>query len=702
MSTKKLLERRQQDDEATAYAFKEFLETFQTSAPVAKTFIQSGIYNPGVNDFNSCATEQSGKIYAPTPLYKSSDIAMQALECARLVKYDRSLRPQGCKSKTNLEELKEELQQRHQHVENIHKISGNLSTPPIFAQSGSRRKQIELDQETIENTTNLFLTHINTSLNEQDLMQIFGVYGPLASVKIMWPRVPTSHRNFNIGFVGYMSRSDCQQAFYALGNRSDMRISWGKPIEIPAQPIYIPPELVKMLLPPPCSGLPFNAQFPNSKNEKRISKQDLANVDLTNTYVKVTIPLDKKILLIIHRMIEFVIREGTSVETMIMRKERNNPLFQFLFDNQSSMHTYYRWKLYSVLHGESINSWDTTPFRMFRGGSLWIPPTSTDFTKGMSWQLASGDAFKEKGRLHDSEQLTLIKMIQNLTPDKTKVAQAMVFCIDNIHGARDIVNIITESIEINSKNDMSSKKQIARLYLISDILYNAKHKKYAQFINNFTNKISGIFDVLKLTLQQYNQKKDQRLKNIVKLKIMNVLKAWEMWRIFPKALLEQLESELKDPPEIVTIEEKRTKTENILKSKEKQSNMLSTSNEMQELELHETFSKSRWETQTPDVLQAQAMSTARLHEIEVQRKYEEELHKQTKISKTLHYQDLRKVEMKVIRYQDSLEGGKRKLKYAQTIEGDVNEYRKRCINKFKSRQQEKDNDIFISHKKKRR
>ena len=44
--------------------------------------------------------------------------------------------------------------------------------------------------------------------------------------------------------------------------------------------------------------------------------------------VKVVIPTDLDLVKIVHRMIEFVIREGPMFEAMIMNKEMNNPLFQ--------------------------------------------------------------------------------------------------------------------------------------------------------------------------------------------------------------------------------------------------------------------------------------------------------------------------------------------------------------------------------------
>ena len=40
----------------------------------------------------------------------------------------------------------------------------------------------------------------------------------------------------------------------------EMKLGWGKGVPIPVRPIYIPPAMLEMTMPPPPSGLPFNAQ----------------------------------------------------------------------------------------------------------------------------------------------------------------------------------------------------------------------------------------------------------------------------------------------------------------------------------------------------------------------------------------------------------------------------------------------------------
>lgn len=41
----------------------------------------------------------------------------------------------------------------------------------------------------------------------------------------------------------------------------EMKLGWGKGVPIPPHPIYIPPAMLELTMPPPPSGLPFNAQL---------------------------------------------------------------------------------------------------------------------------------------------------------------------------------------------------------------------------------------------------------------------------------------------------------------------------------------------------------------------------------------------------------------------------------------------------------
>lgn len=139
-----------------------------------------------------------------------------------------------------MEQLKEELRLRHMERDERNKLKSTLS------------------KETDCTSTNLFLTNINPHINESELVNIFGRHGALASVKILWPRSDEPGRGSssrNQAFVAYMSRKDAERALHDFRDRKDMRVEWGKAVELPQHPLFVPPELMKLFLPPPYTGM---------------------------------------------------------------------------------------------------------------------------------------------------------------------------------------------------------------------------------------------------------------------------------------------------------------------------------------------------------------------------------------------------------------------------------------------------------------
>ena len=142
-------------------------------------------------------------------------------------------------------------------------------------------------------------------------MEVFGKFGPLGSVKIMWPRTEEERlRNRNCGFVAFMCRRDAERALKTLNGKTilgfEMRLGWGKSIVVPSYPVYIPPSLIEMFKAPPLSGLPFNAQLANHEHVSypivpKWRNNDEEDQFLKNTVVKVWVPNDRKLLMLIHR-----------------------------------------------------------------------------------------------------------------------------------------------------------------------------------------------------------------------------------------------------------------------------------------------------------------------------------------------------------------------------------------------------------------
>ncbi|CAF4463186.1 unnamed protein product, partial [Rotaria magnacalcarata] len=159
-------------------------------------------------------------------------------------------------------------------------------------------------------------------------------------------------------------------------------------------------------------------------------------------------------------------------------------------------HTYYRWKLYSILQGDTVATWRTDAFRLFKNGSLWLPPQPQQFTSGMPDEIFEkvkketeietiikpeiiapvinqSSTSNKRGRLSHRQRDHFEDLLRNLTPERMKIGDAMIWAIDHAEAADEIIDCITESLSILQT---PSHKKISRLYLISDILHNCSVK----------------------------------------------------------------------------------------------------------------------------------------------------------------------------------------------------------------------------------
>ncbi|XP_016980599.2 U2 snRNP-associated SURP motif-containing protein isoform X1 [Drosophila rhopaloa] len=582
-------QKKKEDAAAAAHAFKEFVETFQEApTPSSKVWVKAGTYDAGSRREDK---SEKGKLYKPTSKLLDKSSSDKVEEYAKTLASDLKKDPGPLKKKnqekkkSNLELFKEELRQIQEEREERHKYKHMAvshappaqqpaaATAPVPSSSASTTSQASNSSKESgsfdtgdPNTTNLYLGNLNPKISEQQLMEIFGRYGPLASIKIMWPRSEEEkQRGRNCGFVAYMSRKDAERALRTLNGRYimgyEMRLGWGKTVPIMNTPIFAPQALLEMTLPPPPSGLPFNAQPPPSeadvlpkKNYKEFNQEeDKENMEriLAKCVVKVHIPTEKAVLNVIHRMIEFVIREGPMFEALIMIREMENPLFSFLFDNESPAHIYYRWKLFSLLQGDTPNEWREDEFRMFKNGPVWRPPIANFYTQGMPDELVvDPDApVVHKGALSNAQRDRLEDLIRQLTPERARIGDAMIFCIEHADAADEICECIAESLV--NLNTLASKK-IARLYLISDILHNCTVKvANASFFRKSVEKqLVDIFE----NLHNYYQNIESRLKaEGFKSRVCNVIRTWEEWTIYPKEFLAQLTAKFLGKPYVMPV-----------------------------------------------------------------------------------------------------------------------------------------------------
>ncbi|ORZ01751.1 hypothetical protein BCR43DRAFT_522535 [Syncephalastrum racemosum] len=435
---------------------------------------------------------------------------------------------------TFLEEIKKEQEYRedrtrtkhhHHHPSLSESIPPPLSAELTHAPDGSHDTGDPM-------TTNLYVGNIPRNMNEATLCQTFAVHGPIASVKIMWPRTQEEHeKSSNCGFVSFMSRSDAEQALLDLNGKTvqghALKVGWGKAVPLPPKPVFV---LEAKSADAP-SNMPFNARIASSGPNKG------------RAVVQVTLPSDIKQVKTIHRTVERVVQHGPAFEKLLMERERENPLFKFLFVNNSEEHIYYRWRLYSILQGDTKSQWRTEPFQMFENGPWWVPPEVPFSDEGMEVLLNTDDEERDRKR-HNVPKGVLGKvakqrfeyMLRQVTFQRGSIARAMAFAIDHSDAADEVIDVIIKSL---TQQETPLPVKLARLFLVSDILHNSGTDvpNAWKYRVGFEGRLIPVFEQFNAIYRSIGA----RLKaEQVRLHITGVLTAWETWMVFPEPFLKQL------------------------------------------------------------------------------------------------------------------------------------------------------------------
>ncbi|KAF9977267.1 U2 snRNP-associated SURP domain-containing protein [Actinomortierella ambigua] len=381
-------------------------------------------------------------------------------------------------------------------------------------------------------TTNLYIGNINPTVNEEQLCMEFAKYGPIASIKIMWPRTQEEiDRNRNCGFVSFMERQDAAQALKEMDGIElcgyVMKLGWGKAVPLPAVPFY---QRKDYKAPPMAKRVVSKKAVPPASHDIVVEK-----------------PSDPAMVIRIHKVIERVLVVGPEFEQALIDRESSNPLFRFLVDYKSPEHYYYRWKLFSMAQGDTVSRWRTEPFRMVEGGPKWFPPIMP-FTD----ELAEGDEQMintplddlertyTKGSLSRHERSYFEAVLRLLTAQRRSIARAMVFAIQHAEAADEIVDILSASMLLDSTPQGT---RLARLYLISDILHNssASIPNVWKFRSRLEGKLPAVFE----KLNEIYRGIDARLKaEQFRRQVAGVLSIWENWIVFPQEYLDQLAATL--------------------------------------------------------------------------------------------------------------------------------------------------------------
>lgn len=170
---------------------------------------------------------------------------------------------------------------------------------------------------------------------------------------------------------------------------------------------------------------------------------------------------------------------------------------------------------------------------MFKGGSLWLPPIAPNYSAGMPEELINT---KEKrvddSKLSESQCHRLITSLRNLTMNRSEIAEAMVFCLNHSQALKDSIEIIVESM----KNvDTCPVKKVARLYLLSDILFNSR-----QMDINLEDENFGLAEVFKVFHSNLAGMKAACDRDHFKSRVLRVLRCWEVSKVVSTSFIRKV------------------------------------------------------------------------------------------------------------------------------------------------------------------
>lgn len=252
---------------------------------------------------------------------------------------------------------------------------------------------------------------------------------------------------------------------------------------------------------------------------------------------------------------------------------------------------YYRWRLYMYTqealsqpyhhsNRQQNGTWLTEPFQMFHQGPFWIPPPLPTIVSGSHAELSqeknemfSNDSHNFQNHRHNRSiinkggylkhsksnpieynmgadgriELTNQDMVKwkeimdNLIGSKECICQAMAFCFDRSAAAAHVSSMLKDTL-LDNRKGVSIDTKCARLFLLSDVLYNSQQPGVKNAFQ-FRTSIEGMAREVFQNLGESNKNSKGRMTmNKLRNAVRAVLSAWNDWSVFVPEFLDELES----------------------------------------------------------------------------------------------------------------------------------------------------------------
>lgn len=376
------------------------------------------------------------------------------------------------------------------------------------ADRGSSKPDMDSQSDLDPHSTNIYVANLPTNIDEQMFGEYFSRYGPIASVKIMWPRQEDQSRFKQpgyAGFVSYMSRKDAELAVKELDG-SDwqghaLKLDWGKRVRLPSRPIFEGPAKRP--------ALPVTHY--DERDAKRMRTETVNEGQSPATFDAQVINF---LLSVVHNA------ESHKYGPIMGLNELKMSGVQYAFLNDEND------PKTSFVHSQIQ---DLIPF-------------DDDQPTNDSDAELTDEEQSEHEKLQKQKQTDLGPiakkqfeiMLRQISPKRYSIAKLMAFAIDHSESYKEIVDILIKSL-LNVSTPVPRK--IARLHLVSDILANSAVGisgawRYRDEIQKHLDKV---FDHLGLVRSVFPSKLSQ---NFFKERVEVVLRVWSELFIFPENILD--------------------------------------------------------------------------------------------------------------------------------------------------------------------
>ena len=408
----------------------------------------------------------------------------------------------------------------------------------------------------------------------------------------MWPRTAEDRARQRLtGFVCFYHRTDAEDAMEACNDADPFRnghrlmLRWGKSVlksrqnEPPRQQSSTPSNNSQSALPLTTHrSTEYQALVGNAKPSSTSTGNTNTCAPLSRksppSKIQVTVPSDPRRANAISLVASFVAKDGADLEHRVLAQGLSSHSdLSFLTPTPTTSsgdrhtllqeHIYYKWRVYAYSQGDGDYTWRTEPFVMVKSGCLWIPPPidqeaarrhqeeerrsqEEEEQRRRPWLTKKRGAGHGKQRSQAQRPLTHeeLKEFHSLTRDQLStsreaIAQAMAFCFDkSSHSASEIADLLKELMLLPAHG---AEPRIARLYLLSDVLFNSQQpgvRNAFYYRDAIQHMAPQVFKSLGDTANSGGRWTHNKMSKAVS----SVLTAWTNWSVYNHTFLDELQA----------------------------------------------------------------------------------------------------------------------------------------------------------------